>query len=264
MIHLCLTFQRLRGNLVPMNHQYELSSWIYRVIGTADQEHSRFLHERGYQTEGRQFKFFTFSQLDMQPYTPEGNQFRLMGDRLALTIRFLMDRSLQTFVQGLFLNQEFFLGNKTSGVNMRVAQVQTVAAPAFKPLMRYACLSPLCVSALRPDGTAAYLTPNDKRYGHQLVRNLLRKEKALATYQHPVGPAAVIEEKELPACQFRLLNTPRKKGIHIKAGTTQHTQVIGYLFHFELLASPRLQELGYYAGFGEKNSLGFGCVERIR
>jgi CRISPR-associated endoribonuclease Cas6 len=263
MIDLHLTFQRLSGNLLPMNYQYELSSWIYRVIGTADPEHSRFLHERGFQAEGRQFKMFTFSQLDMRPYTPEGGQFRLTGNQLALTVRFLIDRSLESFVRGLFVNQEFFLGNQTGGIDLRVAQVQTVAAPAFRPLMRYACLSPICVSAWRPDGTAAYLTPEDKNYGHHLLSNLLRKETALAGYQHPAGREAA-EAKELPEYKFRLLNPPRKKGIHIKAGTAQHTQVIGYLFHFELLAPPELHEIGYYAGFGEKNSMGFGCAQLKR
>jgi len=261
MIQLHLTFQRLHGSLLPMNYQYELSSWVYRVMATADPEHSRFLHEQGFQTEGRRFKMFTFSQLGMRPYAPEGEQFRLLGHQLTLTIRFLIDRSLESFVRGLFLNQEFFLGNKAGGVDLRVAQVQTMAAPVFQPLMRYTCLSPVCVSALRPDGTAAYLTPEDKHYGPLLLTNLQRKERALAGYAHPGGTPQEAQPAAPPVANFRLLNTPRRKGIHIKANTAQRTQVIGYLFHFELLAPPELHEVGYFAGFGEKNSMGFGCVE---
>ncbi|MCB0538258.1 MAG: CRISPR-associated endoribonuclease Cas6, partial [Bacteroidetes bacterium] len=32
-------------------------------------------------------------------------------------------------------------------------------------------------------------------------------------------------------------------------------------FHFELTAPVELHEIGYEAGFGEKNSMGFGCVK---
>ena len=260
MIELCLSFKRLHGSLMPMNYQYELSSWVYHVIGTADPNHSGFLHEKGFQSEGRKFKLFTFSQLDMRPYTIEGENLRLHGEKLNLTIRFLVDHSLQNFIKGLFSNQDFFLGNKESGVDLRVEQVQVLPNPEFKPLMRYTCLSPICVSAIRADNTAEYLSPEAKNYGERLLNNLIQKQKAFASYSQPELNSEVLELNPTPACKFRLLNTPRKKGIHIKLDTAQHTQLIGYLFHFELLAPTELHEIGYYAGFGEKNSMGFGCL----
>src|SRR5690606_6599415 len=137
-------------------------------------------------------------------------------------------------------------------VVFEVTRVESVAPVSFLPRMQYRCLSPICVSRQRDDGTAEYLPPTDKHFGELLVSNLMRKAKALQL--------AVGDSYEPQPVRFRLLNTPRKKGIHIKEGTSGHTQVIGYLFHFELEAPPELHEIGYYAGFGEKNSMGFGCV----
>jgi CRISPR-associated endoribonuclease Cas6 len=70
-------------------------------------------------------------------------------------------------------------------------------------------------------------------------------------------------QDELPMA-FRLLSAPKEKKIIIKAGTPEETKVRAYLFDFELQAPVPLLEFGYDAGFGEKNSTGFGCVEVVK
>jgi CRISPR-associated endoribonuclease Cas6 len=240
------------GNVLPVNYQYELSSWIYKVIARADETYSSFLHEKGFTAEGRTFKMFTFSQLDLRPFEIIGDRIKLQGKEVLLTIRFMVDRSLDNFVKGLFINQQLGLGDKSSVVDFEVSAVETAAPFILKTTMQYHCLSPICVSRSRGDGTTEYLFPSDPQFGDLLIQNLIRKEKALALTNS--------EPRTSFPFNFRLLNTPRKKGIHIKANRESHTQVIGYLFHFELQAPTELHEIGYYAGFGEKNSMGFGCV----
>jgi CRISPR-associated endoribonuclease Cas6 len=255
-MELVLKLSKLKGDLLPINYQYELSSWIYNVIRRADENYSTFLHEKGFIADGKTFKMFTYSQLDLRPFEISGDRIKLLGREISLNLRFMVDRSLENFVKGLFLNQKVGLGDKNSVVDFEVSAIETSAPVIFKPLIQYQCLSPICVSRSRSDGTTAYLSPDDAQFGELLIQNLVRKEKALAL---------VAEEprSSLPY-KFRLLNTPRKKGIHIKANTESHTQVVGYLFHFELLAPIELHEIGYYAGFGEKNSMGFGCVQPIK
>ena len=248
-----LKFGIRNGCFLPINYQYELSSWIYKVIERADPQYSAFLHNQGFQLDGKRFKMFTFSHLDTRPYQVEGNRIRLLGKEISLTIRFAVDSSLGNFITGLFLQQRFGLGDKYNVVDFEVIAVETVAPPVFQTTMVYQCLSPICVSRPRDDRSAEYLSPEIPGYGRQLVQNLVRKAGAL------VG-SAESSAQELPEFRFRLLNTPRKKGLHIRAHTEGHTQVIGYLFHFELTAPVELHELGYDAGFGEKNSIGFGCV----
>jgi CRISPR-associated endoribonuclease Cas6 len=252
-MELNLTLRIISGNHLPLNYQYELSSWIYKVISRADAGHSAFLHSQGFETEGRHFKMFTFSQLDLRPYKIVGNEIKLLGTEISLNVRFMVDSSLENFIKGLFLQQRFQLGDRYNIIDFEVSGIETVQPPVFHSTMHYACLSPICVSQKRADGTAAYLTPDVIDYGKLLIENLQRKANALV--------AAGTDNHIIPSgFNFKLLNTPRKKGVHIKANTESHTQVIGYLFHFELTAPAELHEIGYYAGFGEKNSMGFGCV----
>ena len=45
--------------------------------------------------------------------------------------------------------------------------------------------------------------------------------------------------------------------------TRQESKPRGYLYRFRIKAPKELIRMGYYAGFGEKNSLGFGCGEMV-
>jgi CRISPR-associated endoribonuclease Cas6 len=258
-MELQLRLNRLRGNVLPASYQYALSSWIYKVISRADEAYSDFLHEKGFQAEGRRFKMFTFSQMDLRPYKIDGDAIRLLGQEVSLKVRFLVDSSLENFIKGLFIEQRFGLGaaGANHSVDFQVSGVETRAAPSFKQIMRYQCLSPIVSSTRRQDGSVAYLSPEEPDYGRIFIQNLLRKQSALMLHN---GETEIQEQNKFPYA-FRLLNTPRKKGITIKANTQEETKVIGYLFHFELTAPAELHEVGYYAGFGEKNSMGFGCVE---
>jgi len=253
-MELIIKLMRFRGNVLPTNYQYALSSWIYKVISRADQDHSTFLHERGFAFDGKRFKMFTFSQLDVRPYKILGNEIQLLGNEVSLNIRFHVDSSMENFIRGLFMHQHCGLGNKYAQTDFQVIGVETKPRFVFNTTMRYECLSPIIVSAMRDDHSAAYLGPDDPAFGPVFIQNLIRKQAALALHNDATEPATIQN-----IMSFRLLNTPRKKGITIKEGTEQETKVIGYLFNFELTASPELQETGYYAGFGEKNSIGFGC-----
>ncbi len=51
-MELCLKFFRQSGNTLPINYQYALSSWIYKVIASADEQYSAFLHEKGFSRMG--------------------------------------------------------------------------------------------------------------------------------------------------------------------------------------------------------------------
>ena len=253
---LLIKLTRIRGNMLPANYQYALSSWIYKVISRANQEYSTFLHEKGFGFEGKQFKMFTFSQLDVRPYKIFGNQIQLLGNEISLNIRFLVDSSMENFIKGLFMHQHCGLGNdESTTVDFQVTGVETKPPHAFTDTMRYECFSPIVISTLRDDRSVAYLSPEDPAFGAILIQNLIRKQSALALHE-----GGITSENVKGTYSFRLLNLPRKKGITIKENSAQETKVISYLFRFQLTAPVELHEVGYYAGFGEKNSMGFGCV----
>jgi CRISPR-associated endoribonuclease Cas6 len=44
-----ITFNRTgKQRMLPMDYQYFISAWIYKVLKQADQDFASFLHEKGY------------------------------------------------------------------------------------------------------------------------------------------------------------------------------------------------------------------------
>jgi CRISPR-associated endoribonuclease Cas6 len=245
-------------NTLPINYQYEISAWIYHTIHHADPIFARWLHEQGYTQGNQRFKFFTFSNLVL----PHGS-FRIHGDRIILDgnscdliISFLIDAAAEPFITGLFAQQEFTLGDKLSKIHFKVVTVEQLPAPSFAGTMEFKTLSPVLVSKSRysegGSGTA-YLAPDHEDYERLFFQNLQRKARIHS------GTAAIIQDF---SCKLEITSSYKMKGITIKAHTEHATKVIGYMYKFKIQAPAEWIKTGYYAGFGEKNSEGMGCVEK--
>lgn len=253
-------------HLLPVNYQYPFSAWIYRVISQGDHQFSLFLHEHGYGTGNKSFKFFTFSMLNFFQ-----GKYQIAGDRIVfdkmeaeLVISFLVPKAVECFISGLFLNQNFNIGDRHSQVPFMVKAIEVMPEPTFSRKMCFRTLSPLLVSE-KVDGcrAARYVHPGEESFGRMLMNNLINKYMAILEADLELPDPKDIGVDALALAAVPLLSTLRKKGIIIKADTPQQTQLIGYLFDFSITAPPQLTNIGYYAGFGEKNSLGMGCCEVI-
>jgi len=248
-------------SIIPLSYQYELSAWIYRVISSGNPEFSRWLHNRGYIAEGKSFKLFTFSRLQIPR-----KQFQISDDRLIIIkgeiliyISFLLERAAEPFIIGLFRNQNMLLGDRKSRAAFVVKSIESLSDPEFTETLSFHTLSPIVINKV--DGKhGEFLKPGHPEYENLLFQNLVRKYIAVKETSC---------EKEDPdshnssVTRFELLNEPKSKLVVIKAGTSQETKIRGYMFDFKLTSPVELIRTGYFAGFGEKNSLGFGCVEII-
>lgn len=258
-----LTFKKIgQKQSLPLNYQYELASWIYKTIHRSDSDFAAFLHDRGYLANGKGFKLFTFSNLKLPKFQIQGDRLLLLGDVLSLQLSFALEQSAQHFIQGLFQQQRFSLGDRQSQVDLEVQQIEALPSPALGggSRLRFRALSPLCVSSSRERHgkiMPLYHHPADAGYENLLLQNLLHKYAA-AHGHFPLPPLAPDG-----AFAFKLLSEPKSRLVTIKANTLQETKVRGFLYDFELQAPEALLQLGYAAGFGEKNSLGFGCVEVV-
>lgn len=253
-----------KSSEIPVNYQYPLSAWIYRTIATGNHEFSDFLHNSGFTASGKTFRFFTFSQL----FFPQGG-FRVEGDRLRIIgagcwffVSFMVPVAVEHFIAGLFRNQQFTMGDRISQATFNVSSVEVLSDPLFHDEARFRCISPVLVSKrLENRNTAAYLAPEHPGYDQLLLYNLISKlTTAIAT-------GLLLPEKEMAMqdiqFSFSLLNGPRKKGITVKEGSPEQTKIIGYNYDFSIKAPHILLRTGYLCGFGEKNSLGLGCVNLI-
>ncbi len=246
--------------VLPVNYQYELSAWIYRVIQNADTDYAAFLHRQGYTTGRKSFKLFCFSQLNIPRRTIEGDRLLIQSREMSFTIGFYLDRTAEEFVRGLFSQQQFSLGDRISRVQLAVQTVELrpmQLPPGNQPVL-IRSLSPIVVARKRPDNAPdEYLHPDDPDFGRLLFINLLDKYVA-ATGQAPPS------WWDMGRFLFRPVGAaPKSKLITIKSGTAAQTKVKGWMFDFAVDAPRELLETGLLAGWGRMNGEGFGCGEII-
>ena len=258
-MRLLITLHHEPEQVLPINYSWLISSWIYRTLEKASPEFSHWLHDRGFGYQGRQYKLFTFSNLQPQRYRIDRREraFVLAEGPTQLILSFFIEEALQNFVMGLFKDQQFTLQSGRFRVEFSVQALCMLPKPALRSPVRFRLLTPLCVSYQRegekyPD----YLHPSDPGYDELLIGNLLRKRAALQT--EPPEDDGPVGDLDFPYI-FELLSEPKSKLLSIKG-----VQIRGYLFDFALSAPTALLEMGYYAGFGEKNSgMGMGMCSKF-
>lgn len=261
-----ITF-KIPGNnpLLPINYQYPLSSWIYRIIQHANPEFSAWLHSNGYQMGNKKFKNFTFSRLHFPSFKIRGDRIEIHSGHITLIISFAIDEAAENFIQGIFQNQDATIGDIKSKTNFRVETIERLHDPVFTPSMSLKLLSPIVISrpAEQPNGKLIpdYLHPSDPDFERIFFDSLIKRYMTSKYFQLHHSMAGHSNEFVANSLfKLEVTGKPRSNLITIKAFTPQETKVKGYIFHFTIHAPAELIEFGYHAGFGEKGSLGFGAV----
>ena len=240
------------GRELPINYQYPLQAAIYHTLAQSDLEFSTWLHENGYQQEGKRFKLFTFSNLIVPQFGIDRQRERLIvkSSLVTLFISFLPERSTRQFVQGLFQQQTIQVADYLSGVQFVVREIQVMPSLEYHPDMAFKTLSPVCISLRNEQGNMDYLSPDDPRYELGLLTGLLARYDVI--HGRPYSGT--------PYCHLQLLNEPRSSLIRIKAGTPGETRVRGYRYTFKIDLPEELMQIAYESGLGEKGSMGFGMI----
>lgn len=254
-MRLKLHLQRIgKANVLPLNYQYPISAWIYHTLEQADESFSAFLHNHGYTTARKSFKFFTFSGLQVADFRIQGDRMAVLSPSATLHVHFYLDKPAETFVRGLFQSRQCRIYDRQSEACFEVAQVEVLPLEVHTETVRLRTLSPLVVGRKNRRGHDDYLAPDDPEYASFLQNNLV--DKYLATRQ-PLRP----EWADFPFAFRPLGGPPKSRLVTIKAEQESQTKIRGYLFDFELTAPRPLLELGLLAGLGRYNADGFGCCE---
>ncbi len=253
-----ITFNRTgRERMLPMDYQYYLSAWIYKVFGKADMEFARFLHAEGYVLGNRRFKFFNYSPLDLgKPVLwKERSLFEMSSNNLSLKVSFRLGEAAEKFIIGLFTNQEAYIGDQYNGLELMVFQVERIGEAEIHPTMNYRAKSPVVISRKNEqDKYAQYLAPTDAEYEVLLRNHLLAKYVSL-----PQAEGMPVDFD----FQFKLISDARSKLSTIKPYSPQQSKVRGYVFDFSIKAPEEIHQLIFSCGVGEKNSMGFGWCEVV-
>ncbi|HEY8402023.1 MAG TPA: CRISPR-associated endoribonuclease Cas6 [Cytophagaceae bacterium] len=245
--------------LLPVDYQYLMSSAVYKLIKRGDEAYSQFLHDEGFSAGGlKRFKLFTFSPLQLPRYTlvKERGLFELHGKEASFIVSFMVDAAAEAFVKGMFVNEALSFGDKYNQLDTEIVRIESMPQPYFQETMEYKFLSPVTIGKrVAGEKYEKYLYPNDPEFGDFLINNLISKSLAYQTSGKEVF------DTPFDGMKFELLGDYKEKLISIKPYTREQTKVKGSVFKFRLTAPVVLQEMGYYAGFGESNAMGFGCVE---
>lgn len=255
---------------IPFNYAYALTGVLYRLLANADADYARFLHERGYRTNGaagprKTFRLFTFSDLRMHGYQvrPRESCFVLTSPVIDWTLSFYVDRAAEAFVTGLFQNQRLTVANRQHRTSLTVERVEMLPVALTDNAVTLRTLSPVVVAekSERRSGLPTmdqYLHPSDALFGPLLLQNMIDKYRS-------VNPDA--DGPTIADFSYRLLTPPEKarsRLVTIKEGTREETKVRGwYGFDFALTGSAEVLEVGLLAGVGRYNAEGFGCVRVV-
>lgn len=246
-----------RQRMLPVDYQYYLCAWIYKVIGKADPQFSDFLHTQGYIMGYKQFKLFNYSPLNFGRPTlwKEKALFEIHTDQISLLVSFHLAEAAEKFIIGLFKNQEVYVGDQFNGLDLMVSQVERLPDTEIKNTMNYQAVSPVVIS-LKDEKSkyAQYLSPSDIEYIDLISKNLSTKYGSIPNATNPPED-----------CNFQFMTNgvPKSKLVTIKPYTPEQSKVRGFVYDFTLTCSAEIHQFILDAGIGEKNSMGFGWVEAI-
>jgi len=182
----------------------------------------------------------------------ENREFVIEGDRMHLKNRnthvfFSSPRNeiAAAVVSGLLEKPEISIG----GAEFVLSGIKVMREKEIGEREKFVTLSPVSVTTVVEEGGKKKiwdLFPDEPRFYENVRKNLVRKFRSL----HGRDP----EDEEL---EIRVLNA-KPKMIRIKDTYHRATEMV-----FEASGSRELLEMGYKAGFGERNSMGFGMVKAL-
>ena len=247
--------RRAFGSKLPINYQYEQSAAIYKILSGADDAYASWLHDNGFRLEsGKTFKFFTYSRFKIEQYRilRETERLQILSDTVEWQIGFLPEKSTEKFIQGIFQNQVFEIGDTQSVVQFVVRSVEVMPEPEYSEKMIFSTLSPICLKCQLSDNKVTYLNPTDARAPFLLFNGLFDKYKLFYGKDCPYT---------LSECRLKILDVPKSALIKIKTGMPEETKIRGFMCKFEVEAPIELMRLMYEGGVGVLNSQGFGCLK---
>ncbi len=244
------------------NYHYALASWLYGVIAKADAEYATFLHQEGYVApNGKCFKHFTFSDFRFKMGKLLPNGFEIASPQVQWTVSFLIDKTAEHFIIGLFQNQEIHLFNREFDTTFMVERVETFPEPMINSTTQLWASSAMVV-ADKVNGKDQYLAPTDELFGKYLIDGLIDKYISMKLERGEAIDPTLNNHNII----FRLLDTSKMKSrkVTIKEGGGAATEIKGYRnFSFELTAPPEIIKVGLYGGLGKYGATGFGFCERV-
>ena len=236
-----ITVRNLSNHPVNFDYQYGLASMLYFKLAGADVKLANETHSH------QGFKFYTFSNLILM--NKRHDKSGLCFERAFFILSSPDDRFIKSFTEGLLQQPEFYLDGPRGRAGFVIERIEILKEPNFGDECWFKTLSPVYVKTIRKENGGMReidLYPTEPKFYENLHRNLVERFSGF------YGKA--------PADHFDVVETSDIKPKRIKIAKSYRRCS---LMSLRLQASPELLKFAYEAGLGEKNAMGFGCVEVV-
>jgi CRISPR-associated endoribonuclease Cas6 len=213
---------------------------IYSLL---EEDFSNTLHDIGYRIEKRAFKLFTFSRL-FGRFARKGDVIEF-DKKVTLFISSPVEKIIEQISKALLKGAVQLETNK-----LQVESIEFVKKPLISSPMTVRTLSPITVysTLYSAEGSKKtyYYSPFEKEFVAITRSNLMKKAKVLNVNNNG---------------NFELEPAGRQEEIFL---SFKGTLIRGWIGTFKLTGDQDLISVGYEAGFGNKNSAGFGMIEVLK
>jgi len=258
---------KTEGTFLPINYNYPLSAVVYRLLKFGSSEFSEYLHSIGFKNNGKAYKLFTFS-LKFEYNNIIKDYFELSSPYLSLEISSpLIDDFIKNVVIGSLKSGKIELFYRKQCLYLSIEQMEEIPMPNFNRSAKFKLDSPLVLSTIqmrnnKPTQHFFEYYENINEISRVFNNNLINKYELIYNkkYQGDHLKFAWLNDY----IQKRIKKQKSlKRLIKIEKPNIPTINVIANNIPFKLEGNRELMKVGYDAGFGEKNSLGFGMARLI-
>lgn len=218
---------------LPLAYRYLVQGMIYGAL-ESDPGYADLLHNGT--GEGRQFKLFTFGQLEGS-YTLREKQI-LFPEGMRLEIRSIREGLLMRLLQFFHVGRQLRLG--TNELTVTGCRLENLVVQERELLI--ATRSPIVAYVTEEDGKTRFFSPEEDAFYTMVVANARRK------WQSCFGDAP-----------FSCSITPAENARFRKQVTMfKDTRITAWDGRFRLVGDPQVLNFLYHTGLGAKSSQGFG------
>jgi CRISPR-associated endoribonuclease Cas6 len=236
-----ITVRNISNLPVDFDYQYGLASMLYFKLASADVKLANETHAH------QGFKFYTFSNLVLinRIHGKSGLTFEMAYFILSSPD----DRFIKSFTEGLLQQPEFYLNGPNGKVDLVIERIEILKDISFEDECWFKTLSPIYIKTMRKENGGLReidLYPTEPKFYENLHKNLTERFSEFYG-KEAVDHFDVVETAAIKPKRITIADSYRRCS----------------LMSLHIQASPELLKFAYDAGLGEKNAMGFGCVDVV-
>jgi CRISPR-associated endoribonuclease Cas6 len=245
-----------KGYILPMNYQRAISAWVVNQL-FEHKDIPGWLSDNGFPSTQESFNMFNFSSVIIPKYNHFEDQLEILSNDVFIHFSFFPMNMPEKMIFQAFLNKILVITDAKNTISLKSVFIEKNISPVFSDEMSFRLLSPIVQTYKDHPAieSVEYMYPKGEKYVQLLKADLLAKYNRFY-----VGVHNRLHTDDVPF-QFEAISKIKSRWVTFDLGNVDESKVKGFIFDFKVKCPAELAKIGFYAGFGEMNSLGFGCVK---